>query len=82
LQPDNSLISLALTLSVGFSISIARHAATQAWRLLAFTAAGLPSPTARVTLWITTVIHLDTPKKQSLTPNSMRSPNDGQVIEV
>ena len=44
LQPGNSLISLALTLSVGFSVSIALHAATQARRLLALTAAGLPSP--------------------------------------
>jgi hypothetical protein len=43
LQPGNSLISLTLTLSVGFSISIALHAATQATRLLALTAAGLPS---------------------------------------
>jgi hypothetical protein len=49
-------------LSVGFSMSIALHAATLAWRLLAFTAAGLPSPPARVTLWITTAIHLDTPR--------------------
>jgi hypothetical protein len=31
-------------------------------RLLAFTAAGLPSTNVRVTLWITTAIHLDTPK--------------------
>ena len=45
LQPGNSLISPKLTLSVGFSISITLHAATQARRLLAFTAAGLPSPT-------------------------------------
>ena len=44
LQPGNSLISPKLTLSVGFSISITLHAATQARRLLAFTAAGLPSP--------------------------------------
>jgi hypothetical protein len=33
LQPGNSLISLKLTLSVGFSILIALHAATQAIRL-------------------------------------------------
>ena len=45
LQPGNSLISLALTLSVGFSMSIALHAATQARRLLALTAAGLLSLT-------------------------------------
>jgi hypothetical protein len=44
LQPGNLLISLALTLSVGFSMSIALHPATHAWRLLAFTAAGLLSP--------------------------------------
>ena len=44
LQPGNSLISPKLTLSVGFSTSITLHAATQARRLLAFTAAGLPSP--------------------------------------
>jgi len=44
LQPGNSLISPKLTLSVGSSISITLHAATQARRLLAFTAAGLPSP--------------------------------------
>ena len=42
LQPGNSLASLKLTLSVGFSMSIALHAATHARRLLAFTAAGLP----------------------------------------
>ena len=41
LQPGNSLISPKLTLSIGFSISIALHAATQARRLLASTAAGL-----------------------------------------
>jgi len=44
LQPGHSLISPKLTLSVGFSISITLHAATQARRLLALTAAGLPSP--------------------------------------
>src|SRR5438128_2938802 len=44
LQPGHSLISPRLTLSVGFSISIALHAATQARRLLALTASGLPSP--------------------------------------
>jgi hypothetical protein len=63
LQPGNSLISPKLTLSVGFSISIALNAATQARRLLALTAAGLPSTNVRVTLWITTAIHLDTPTK-------------------
>lgn len=42
LQPRHLLINLALTLSVGFSISIALHAATQARRLLALTTAGLP----------------------------------------
>jgi hypothetical protein len=67
LQPGNSLISPKLTLSVGFSISIALNAATQARRLLALTAAGLPSTNVRVTLWITTAIHLDTPT-QGLTP--------------
>jgi hypothetical protein len=44
LQPGNSLISPKMTLSVGFSISIALNAATQARRLLALTAAGLPPP--------------------------------------
>ena len=34
-------------------------------RLLAFTAAGLPSTNVRVTLWITTAIHLDTPTIQT-----------------
>ena len=43
LQPDNSLISPKLTLSVGFSISITPHAATQARRFLAFIAVGLLS---------------------------------------
>ena len=43
LQPGHSLISPKLTLSVGSSISITLHAATQARRLLALTAAGLPS---------------------------------------
>src|SRR3990170_7714358 len=80
LQPGHSLISPKLTLpvcvqrtgrSVGSSISITLHAATQARRLLAFTAAGLPSPTVRVTLWITTAIHLDT-QKASLTRSSGR----------
>src|SRR5207249_8398025 len=62
LQPGNSLISPKLTLSLGFSISITLHTATQARRLLALTAAGLPShKMMRVTLWITTAIHLDTP---------------------
>src|SRR5436853_6961789 len=62
LQPGNSLISPKLTLSLGFSISITLHAATQARRLLAFTAAALPShKMMRVTLWITTAIHPDTP---------------------
>jgi hypothetical protein len=42
-------------------MSIALHAAAQARRLLALTAAGLPSVT-RVILWITTAFHLDTPK--------------------
>src|SRR5882724_6379090 len=72
LQPGNSLISPKLTLSVGFSISIALHAATQARRLLAFTAAGLLSPltSMRVTLWITTAFHLDTPTKD-LTPRPL-----------
>jgi hypothetical protein len=60
LQPGNSLVSPRLTLSVGFSMSIALHAATRARRLLALTAAGLLSPIARVTLRITTAIHLDT----------------------
>jgi hypothetical protein len=46
-------------------LQITLHAATQARRLLAFTAAGLPSPLSsmRVTLWITTAFHLDTPTK-------------------
>src|SRR3970040_1753777 len=43
LQPGHSLISPKLTLSVGSSLSITLHAATQARRLLAFTAVGLPS---------------------------------------
>ena len=43
LQPGNLLISPKLTSSVGSSISIALHAATQARRLLALTAKGLPS---------------------------------------
>src|SRR3990170_3926892 len=43
LQPGHSLISPKLTLSVGSSISITLHAATQARRLLALTAAGLLS---------------------------------------
>ena len=43
LQPGNLLASPRLTLSVGFSMSIALHAATRARRLLALTAAGLPS---------------------------------------
>jgi len=43
LQPGHLLISLALTLSVGFSMSITLHAATQAWRFLALTAAGFLS---------------------------------------
>jgi hypothetical protein len=64
LQPGNSLISPKLTLSVGFSTSITLRAATQARRLLTLTAAGLPSLT-RVTLWITTAIHLDTPTTDS-----------------
>src|SRR5882724_8578007 len=66
LQPGNSLISPKLTLSVGFSISIALHAATQARRLLAFTAAGLLSllTSMRVTLRITTAFHLDTLNKR------------------
>jgi hypothetical protein len=65
LQPSNSLISPGLTLSVGFNMSITLHAATQARRLLAFTATGLLSPLSsmRVTLWITTAFHLDTPTK-------------------
>jgi hypothetical protein len=42
LQPGNSLASPRLTLSVGFSMSIALHAATRARRLLALTAVGLP----------------------------------------
>jgi hypothetical protein len=65
LQPGNSLISRTLTLSAGFNMSITLHVATQARRLLAFTAAGLPSPHVRVTLWITTAIHLDTPPIQA-----------------
>ena len=43
LQPGHSLISPKLTLSAGSRISITLHAATQARRLLAFTAVGLPS---------------------------------------
>jgi hypothetical protein len=43
LQPGNLLISLPLTLSVGFNIPIALHVTTQARRLLAVTAAGLLS---------------------------------------
>jgi hypothetical protein len=66
LQPGNLLISPELTLSVGFSISIALHAATRARRLLALTAAALP-PLTSVTLWITTAIHLDTPRIENLT---------------
>ena len=69
LQPGNSLISPRLTLSVGFSISITLHTATQARRFLALTAAGLLPPKMRVTLWITTAIHLDTLKIQDLTPD-------------
>jgi hypothetical protein len=60
LQPGNLLISLSLTLSVGFSMSIALMLLPKlggSWLL--------PpqdfSP-KRVTLWITTAIHLDTPK--------------------
>jgi hypothetical protein len=45
LQPGHSLISPKLTLSVGSSISITLHAATQARRPLALTAAGLLSTT-------------------------------------
>ena len=44
LQPGHSLISPKLTLSVGSSISITLHAATQARRSLALSAVGLPSP--------------------------------------
>jgi hypothetical protein len=43
LQPGHLLISPKLTLSVGFRTSITLRAATQARRLLALTAAGLPS---------------------------------------
>src|SRR3970040_1908974 len=43
LQPGHSLISPKLTLSVGSSTSITLHAATQARRPLALTAAGLLS---------------------------------------
>ena len=43
LQPGNLLTCLKQALSVGFSMAISLHAATQARRLLAFTAAGLPS---------------------------------------
>jgi hypothetical protein len=43
LQPGNLLISPRLTLSIGFNMSISLRAATQAWRLLALSAAGLPS---------------------------------------
>ena len=39
--------------------------ATQARRLLTVTAAGLLPLYARVTLWITTAIHLDTPTTQA-----------------
>ena len=42
LQPGHLLISLPLTLSIGFSMSITLPAATQARRLLALTAGGLP----------------------------------------
>ncbi len=48
----------ALTLSAGFNISITLHAATQAIRLRR---SGAFLNTLRVTLWITTAIHLDTP---------------------
>jgi hypothetical protein len=41
LRPGTSLISPKLTLSVGFSTSIALRAVTQARQLLALTAAGL-----------------------------------------
>src|SRR5437870_3665070 len=62
LQPGNLLISLALTLSVGFNMSITLQAATQARRLPAFTAAGLPSHKMMgVTPWITTSIHRNAP---------------------
>ena len=62
LQPGNSLISPKLTLSVGSSISITLHAATQARRLLGFYRRGTSLIILRVTLWITTAIHLDTPQ--------------------
>ncbi len=58
-QPSNSLISLTLTLSVGFSTSITLHAATQAIRLRR---SGTSLKQMRGTLWITTAIHLDTQK--------------------
>jgi hypothetical protein len=80
LQPGNLLISPGLTLSVGFNTSITLHAATQARRLLAFTAAGLLSPLSsiRVTLWITTAIHLDTPTKD-LTPRLNNARNGATI---
>src|SRR5215831_1129073 len=62
LQPGNSLISPKLTLSVGFTTSIALHAATQAIRLRR---SGTSLTSVRVTLWITTAIHLDTPNIMS-----------------
>jgi hypothetical protein len=61
LQPGNSLISIALTLSVGFSMSVTLHAVIQ----------GYPPQAERdfphhltITLWITTAIHLDTQTKK------------------
>jgi len=61
LQPGNSLIRTKLTLSVGFSMSITLHAATQARRFWLLPPRDFPH-LVRVTLWITTAIHLDTPK--------------------
>jgi len=61
LQPGNSLISPKLTLSVGFSVSITLHAATQAKRFWLLPPWDFPH-LMRVTLWIATAIHLDTPR--------------------
>ncbi len=60
LQPGNLLISLAPTLSVGFSMSIALHATTQLGGSWLLPPRDFPHH-LRVTLWITTAIHLDTP---------------------
>ncbi len=45
-------------LSIGFNISISFHVATQAIRLRR---SGFSLNTLRVTLWVATALHLDTP---------------------